>query len=588
MDRKSIIGLIIIGIMFFAFAIFNQPSNEEIKQKQEVEKKDEIASPQKNILEKPTIQQKLIDSGAIETINVLENEKLKIEFTNFGAIPKKVEFKEYKTYEKKSLILYKENDLSLYLQFFSKNTVVNTSTFAFQVKEKKLSNGKSLIFKKNIEEGTLEYVYTLLNGSYKIDFKVNFINFKNLIPKNNNTIYFNWEQKINKVEKSKEWEDRYTALYYKYVGDEVDYLSTTSDEKEDLATPLKWVAYKQLFFSSIFVAKTKFTSAEVDSHKSSEADTTYLKNLKSVMTMPYDENSSKLEFEYYLLPNKYKVLKAENQDFNKLLDFGWKLFSWISVYCVIPVFNFLENYISNYGIIILLLTLIIKLVLFPLTFKSFISQARMRVLKPQVEEINAKIPADRAMERQQEMMKMYKKAGVNPLSGCIPILLQFPILYAMFMFFPSAMELRGQPFLWAEDLSSYDSVLQLPFTIPFYGSHVSLFCLLMTVTNVFYTVQNSKQMDTGGTQFAGMKYMMYMMPVFFMFLLNSYSSGLSYYYFISTLITILQTYAIKAMIDEKKILAKLHDNQKKPQKKSRFQLALEEAQKKQMSKMKKK
>lgn len=257
-----------------------------------------------------------------------------------------------------------------------------------------------------------------------------------------------------------------------------------------------------------------------------------------------------------------------------MIPLGWGIFGWINRFCVIPIFNFLDKYIANYGIIILLMTIMIKVVLLPLTYRSYLSTAKMRVLKPQIDEINAKIPKDKPMERQQATMALYKKVGVNPLGGCLPMLLQLPILFAMFRFFPASIELRQKGFLWAHDLSSYDSILDLPFTIPFYGSHVSLFALLMTISTIIYTkLQND--MSTS-TQMPGMKFMMYMMPVMFLFMFNSYSSGLSYYYFLANIFTFLQMWLIKRMVNDEALLQKLQENKKKPVKKSRFQQRLEE------------
>jgi YidC/Oxa1 family membrane protein insertase len=281
-------------------------------------------------------------------------------------------------------------------------------------------------------------------------------------------------------------------------------------------------------------------------------------------------------FKFYFGPNHYLTLrKYKELELDRLIHLGWSFLGWINRFMVIPVFNFLEQFIGSYGIIILILTILIKLVLFPLTYKSYLSTAKMKVLKPQIDEINSKIPKEKAMERQQAMMGLYKKAGVNPMGGCLPMLLQMPILIALFQFFPASIELRGEPFLWATDLSSYDSILQLPFNIPFYGDHVSLFCLLMAITNIVYTHMN-QEMAASSQQMPGMKTMMYMMPVMFLFFFNSYASGLSYYYFISTLFTIGQTLLFRKFVNEKALLAKIHAHQKKPVKKSGFQQRLED------------
>ena len=292
--------------------------------------------------------------------------------------------------------------------------------------------------------------------------------------------------------------------------------------------------------------------------------------------------------QFFFGPNSYKVLKeyGDHLDLPDVINMGWKWIAWFNKYFVIPIFNFLENNTNlNYGIIILLLTLIIKLILFPLTYKSYMSQARMRVLKPQIDEITKKYPADKAMERQQAVMKLYKKAGVNPMGGCLPMLLQMPILIALFYFFPGAIELRQKSFLWATDLASYDSIATLPFTIPFYGNHVSLFCLLMTATNIIYMVMNNRNQPQND-QMKGMQTMMYIMPIMFLFIFNSYSSGLSYYYFVATLITILQTWIIRRFVNDEKLLKQIELAKTKPVKKSGFQKRLEDMQRMQAEKLK--
>jgi YidC/Oxa1 family membrane protein insertase len=349
-----------------------------------------------------------------------------------------------------------------------------------------------------------------------------------------------------------------------------------------LRTPLKWVAFKDQFFSSVLIASQNFGGGYVETEVIEDEKSPFLRINQAELALPFrfvEDDEASMQF--FFGPNHFYTLRSyEGLELHEILPLGWGIFGWINRYAVIPVFNFLEGFIGNYGIIILILTILIKIVLFPLTYKSYMSTAKMRVLKPQIDEINERIPKEKAMERQQATMALYRKAGVNPMGGCLPILLQMPILIAMFRFFPSSIELRQESFLWASDLSTYDSILDLPFTIPFYGDHVSLFTLLMAVTNVVYTRIN-QEMTQSSAQMPGMKGMMYLMPVMFLFFFNSYASGLSYYYFISTLITIGQTVLIRQFVDEKAILARLKANQKKPAKKSKFQARLEEMQKQQ-------
>ncbi|MBS9768083.1 MAG: membrane protein insertase YidC, partial [Flavobacteriaceae bacterium] len=347
-------------------------------------------------------------------------------------------------------------------------------------------------------------------------------------------------------------------------------------------------AFKSQFFSSVLITKEQFSGVKMETKNFAETSQ-YLKRTMAEIPLTYNGNNAvNYPLQFYFGPNDYSLLReyGKDIDLHKLVDLGWGPIAWVNRFLVIEIFDFLEKYVThNYGIIILLLTIIIKLLLSPLTYKSYVSSAKMRVLKPQIEEINNRIPKDKAMERQQATMELYRKAGVNPMGGCIPMVVQMPILFAMFYFFPVAIQLRHKPFLWANDLSSYDNILDLPFNIPFYGDHVSLFCLLMAVTNLIYTYINMQNQPT--TQQPGMpnmKFMMYLMPIIFLGVFNQYASGLSYYYFIATLFTIIQTLIIRNfMIDDEKLLAKLEENKAKPKKpKSKFRQRLEEMQKQQM------
>jgi YidC/Oxa1 family membrane protein insertase len=403
-----------------------------------------------------------------------------------------------------------------------------------------------------------------------------------VMPAGTNSLDMQWTSKIRQQERGRKFEDRYSAIEYKYMADEIEKLSESKNDEKKLTNKVKWIAFKDQFFSSILIADESISSTSLTSTLDPEFSG-YLKTYSAEMTVPFDPNGkTPTTFRWFFGPNQFKILsaydKGVNSDqklsLNRLIPLGWGIFGWINQYAIIPMFNFFSQYIGNFGIIILLLTLVIKIVLFPLTYKSYVSSAKMRVLKPEIDEIHAKIPADKAAERQKATMDLYGKVGVSPLSGCVPSLLQMPLLFAMFSFFPAAIELRHQSFLWATDLSTYDSIMTLPFTIPFgFGNHVSLFCLLMTATNIVYTklnMANTTTADQPGGEM--MKWMMYLMPLMFLFMFNSYASGLSYYYFIATLISILQTYIIRATVDEKKILAQLHAKRaskaKNPTKKS--------------------
>jgi YidC/Oxa1 family membrane protein insertase len=396
---------------------------------------------------------------------------------------------------------------------------------------------------------------------------------------------FNFEFYAPSQEKGYTNEAMYTTLYYRFnEGDVESFKSRSKKEIEEVTetTRIKWIAFSHQFFSTILVADDYFDGAYMYQQRFSNPGK-YVRHFSSTIDMPYDRTGDQtIGMQLYMGPNSFKDLKSYGDlGLESVVTVGGSMIRWINAYVVIPIFNWLNNWFSNYGIIILLLTLIIKTALFPLTFRSYKSQAVMRVLKPQVDEINARYPKkEDAMKKQQATMDLYKKAGANPMGGCLPMLLQFPILYAMFRFFPTSIELRQQSFLWATDLSTYDSILDLPFNIPMYGDHVSLFTLLMTVTTML-SMRWNNQMSAGSSQMPGMKTMMYIMPVMFMVILNNFSAGLTYYYFLANVITLGQNLIFKQFIDEEKILKKINARKGKPAKKSRFAQRLEDLQKQQ-------
>jgi YidC/Oxa1 family membrane protein insertase len=415
---------------------------------------------------------------------------------------------------------------------------------------------------------------------------------------NSNSLEMLWKSKLKKQEKGRKFEARYATLNYKFTSDDVEYLSESKDDEKKLSNKIQWIAFKDQFFSTVLVANQSFTSTALESKISNNVD--YLKEYKAEASVVFDPTGkTSTALSYLFIPNKYQTLKkydklyesevGDNMQFRRLLPMGWSLFRWINEYLIIPIFNFFGKYISNYGIVIFLLTLVVKILIFPFTYKSYISSAKMRVLKPQIDEINAKYPPEKAMERQQATMNLYSRVGVSPMSGCLPMLFQMPILFAMFMFFPTCIELRQESFLWAKDLASYDAIFEwdayIPLITPYFGNHISLFCLLMTITNIVYTKINMSSQVGAADQMKVMKWMMYLMPVMFMFIFNDYAAGLSYYYFISLLLTIVQTYLFRLFVDEEKLLKKLEANKKKPMKKSGFMARLEEAQRQQQKAM---
>jgi YidC/Oxa1 family membrane protein insertase len=384
----------------------------------------------------------------------------------------------------------------------------------------------------------------------------------------------NWAERVNSQEKDTKSERMNSTIYYKYNDDEVDYISERKDDSQELKAKVKWVAMKQHFFTQVLMADNSFDKpTKIETAAGQETDN-YLKQMKVSFTIPYTHAPSEsFGMQFYFGPNHYQILKKAGSDLEKQIPLGWGIFGWVNRFLVIPIFNFLNGFTLNYGLIILIMTILIKILLLPLTFKAYLSQAKMKVLRPEIEEIQGK-NKEEPLKLQQEMMALYKKAGVSPLGGCLPMLLQFPILIAMFRFFPQSIELRQQSFLWAHDLSSYDSIADLPFKIPFYGDHVSLFTLLMTVSTLLITWVNSQTSVTNPQ----MKWMMYLMPVVFLGVFNNYSAGLSYYYFLANTISIGQQYLFRSFVDEVAIHKQIQDNKKRPasaQKKSKFQQRLE-------------
>jgi YidC/Oxa1 family membrane protein insertase len=433
------------------------------------------------------------------------------------------------------------------------------------------------------EDAYIEYRYTMKPNDYMMGFDVTMHNINKLVANNQTIIDFDWQVYSPRQEKGAQNENQYTSLYYKYYQSDVEQLTATKDnERKQVATRLDWVVFKQQFFSWGLLAKQSFSNADLQFTKQAEQNR-FTKKYDALIGMKFENNQDNqtIPMSLYFGPNHYNTLKKYDAGLEQLVFLGRNIIRWINRLVIIPIFNWLSGFISSYGLIILVRTIIIKVSLLPLTFKSFMSSARMRVLKPQIDEINQRIPKEKTMERQQATMALYKKVGVSPMGGCLPMVLQMPILFAMFRLFPTSIELRQQSFLWATDLSTYDSILDLPFNIPFYGDHVSLFTLLMTVSTMFSMKISSGQTDTSAMP--GMKTMMYIMPVMFMFILNNFSAGLTYYYFLANLITIAQNEIFKRSIDEKKILAKLHANSAKPMKKSKFQQRLEQMQKQQQA-----
>ena len=599
-DKNSLIGLLLMGFILIIFNTYFFPQVEitGTEKKDATEIVTTINETQVKQSQTELVANAIVDSlftqhfanqygvfanTAIGTEEefILENEKIKIIFSTKGGRISSVILKEFQTSDGLPLQLF-DADSSRFNLKFTVGDPIETENLFFSSKQ----NGNSLSMKLIADKNHyLEYIYTL-SDDYIIDFDINLVGMESLIPQGVNFMEMQWQMKTPQTEKSKSNQDMYTGIQYQYSADkEVDYLSFTSTDEDKITARLNWVAFKQQFFSSIFIAKDGFKKpTHLESEKNENSK--YIKDLSAQFELPYEhKNNEQLNFQFYFGPNHYKTLKSYNASFEELIPLGWGIFGWVNQYIIINLFDFLSKYMSNYGLIILLLTIIIKLALSPFTYKAYLSQAKMKVLKPEIDKVTEKHKKKDPMKAQQETMAIYRKAGVNPMGGCLPMLFQFPILIAMFRFFPASIELRQESFLWADDLSSYDSIMTLPWEIPFYGDHVSLFTLLMTVSTVMYTKMNSQSM---GAQMEQMKWIMYLMPIMFLGFFNNYAAALSYYYFLANIFTFSQQYFMKRFIDDEAILEQLEANKKKPTKpKSKFQKKLEEMQRKQEQQMKK-
>lgn len=532
-----------------------------------------------------------------DSVVVLQNDSLKVEISSKGAVITSATLKKYKAYNAPEVVLFDAATNSYSFGLNTNSQHFDTKDFYFTPV---MLNDTTVIMQLDLGGGSKWGIkYTLPHDSYVVNMEVLQENMQGVIPANIPTMDFSWTQRINRHEEGKMFEEQNSGVYYKFLGGEVDYLSETTRDKEDFSDKFKWVSFKNQFFSSVLIADKNFTGAKMSSipfEKGTSLYQDYLKDVSFVSEIDYSSaDSNPASFKFFFGPNLYELLEHyddtlypdENLELTRLLPLGWTLFRWINEYFVIPIFDFLSKYIGNAGIVILLLTIIIKIVLAPFQYKSFISQAKMKILAPDIKAINDKYPGqENAMVRSQKTMELYSKAGANPMSGCLPMLLMMPILFAMFRFFPSCIQLRGESFLWVHDLSAPDAIVswtaQIPFITNYFGNHISLFCLLMTVTNIVYT---KLSMSSSGNQMPGMKWMMYLMPLMFLVFFNNYAAGLSYYYFISLLITIIETYTCRLFVTEEKVRAKMAENSKKPKKKGWWAQKLEEAQRQQKAMM---
>ena len=615
MDKNSIVGFILIGVIFFGFTWYQ--SNQYQKQREYQAQLDSVARAEQLLLqmEKDSIAalnaasaqsndgaaslarpRKYLDSLLDSHYNAeaeyvtLSNGKLDLVLTTRGAQPYSARLVEYRTYDSTDLYLVKPEYSDFNIAVFAGENI-NTRDMVFQVAEKTdTSVTMRLPFSNG---GYMEQKYILPADSYMVSNELSFVNMSGLIPRKINSFDIDWNLIVPRFEKGYTNEKQYSKLDYYFSGEKKpEQLGRGGrNDSESIVSRIKWFAFQQQFFSAIMTAGSEFSSGDFSINFYDEDDpdrNLMLCNARLQAELKHDSDKVTVPFEFYFGPNHYRTLKNYDQRYEKIIPLGGSVIGLISRGVIIPTFNFLGRFISNYGIIILIMTILIKLVISPLTMKSYKSSAKMNVINPEIDKLNEKYPKQEdALKKQQAMMELYKRAGISPMGGCLPMLLQLPVLYAMFRFFPASIELRQQKFLWADDLSAYDSILDLPFRIPLYGDHVSLFALLMAVSMFLYSKMTSSQMSNDPNM-AGMKFMsVWLMPIMMLFICNNLSSGLSYYYLLSNLITMFQTWFVRRyMVDEKKIHAQLAASAGKPMPKSKWQQRLEEAQRMQQQALK--
>ncbi|WP_304581684.1 membrane protein insertase YidC [uncultured Alistipes sp.] len=625
MDKKSIVTIVVLALVFAGFYyVLNQ---DQKRYQQEVAAyqayQDSIRQTlEPEVAEDPTVagstdrtdstaraqrlERRVSAVGALlaEAENAqaeeftVENDVMKVLFSTRGGQIKGVTLKDYDRYASESPVeLFDPASAEFALTFYLRNGLhsadINTSEYVFRAEPvRTLADGThSVVMRLPVGEGAwLEYEYLIHNErtpqrDYLVDFNVRMVNMAPVMA-DQSSIGIEWSNVSYQNERGFKNENMYTTVAYRFPGaSSIEELGMSEESKsESVDEPVDWVAFKQQFFSSVFIAPQQLAHADL-AFATERPGSGYVKQFAARMAVPYTAQTPGYDFAFYFGPNKYSILRkvevgGERLSLERLIPLGWGIFGWINRWCVIPVFDFLRNYIGSFGVIILILAVLIRLVISPMTYKSYVSMAKMRLIKPQVDELNKKYPRQEdAMKRQQATMELYKKAGINPMGGCIPMLIQMPILIAVFRFLPASIELRGQSFLWSHDLSSYDSIFDLPFSIPFYGDHVSLFALLMCLSTFAYSYYNYQQTASSQPQMAGMKFMMlYMMPLMLLFWFNDYASGLCFYYLVSNLLTIGQTLVIRRMVDDSKIQAIMDANaaKKSKGKKSKFQQRYEE------------
>ena len=620
MDKKTIIGIVLMSLIFIGYVLYNSKQQAEYQEYlQSVQVEEPVAQEATAVeaeaqiadsLALATAEQREVNmfgeslvaarSGEVKQIE-MKNDYLTIDFTTRGGAMQRVVLEEYTKYAPKDertekVTLFDPESAMFDMEFYVKkglnNVKVNTSEYVFQTEGVRREGDRQVLtMQLEVAPGAfLQYEYILYDEKnpsrdYLVDFNVKLQNLSPVMAQQS-TLGLAWSDRTYQNERSYKTENMYTTISYRLPGEDgVEDLGMGETRDEQVQSDVNWVAFRQQFFSQAFIAYDNFAYADMGFV--AEADGSgFVKQFSSRMGVAYTPQTTEYNFGLYCGPNKYAVLKdvvapdGEELAMERLIPLGGWLVGWFNRWIVIPVFDFLRNYIASFGIIILILTILVKLLILPLTYKSYLSSAKMRVIKPEMDALNEKYPKQEdAMKKQQEMMNLYKKAGINPMGGCIPLLIQMPILIALFRFLPVSIELRGQSFLWSDDLSSYDSVLDLPFSIPFYGDHVSLFCLLMGIAMIGFSYLNYQQTASSQPGMAGMKFMMvYMMPAMMLFWFNDYASGLCYYYLISQILTMIIMTSIRRFVDDDKIRYMMEKNsaKQKNKKKSKFQLRYEE------------
>ena len=605
MDKNTITGLVLIALLLIGFSWYSRPSEEQLQAQQHYY--DSIAQVQKREAE---LKQKAeaalanerqlkaaTDSTALffaarqgeEKQFTIENDLIRLTVDSKGGRIASAIIKNYMEQDKVTPVsLFSGNDASMNFLFYNQRETIQTADYIFTP----VAQTDTTLTMRLQADATsyIDLTYTLQPGSYLVQIALQAVGMADKLSNGKQSVDIEWQQRARQIEKGYTYENRLAELTYKLYDEGTEPLSAASNEEKEVAEPLNWIAFKNQFFSAVLISDSKFTQSKLSSQMESQGSG-YIKSYRAEMSTPFDPTGAQPTLlNFYLGPNHYKTLSALDRgrdhdwDLNKLVYLGWPIIRWVNLIFTINLFDWLTGWGLSMGIVLLLMTLIVKIVIYPTTWKTYISSAKMRVLKPKIDAINQKYPKQEdAMKKQQEVMALYSQYGVSPMGGCLPMLIQMPVIMALFFFVPSAIELRQQSFLWADDLSTYDALITFPH-IPFLGDHISIFCLLMTVTTILNTKYMMQQQDNGANpQMAAMKWMQYLMPLMFFFILNDYPAGLNYYYFLSTLIGVVTTIVMRRTTDEAKLLAQLEANKKDPKKmkKTGFAARLEAMQKQQ-------